>query len=167
MAALAYFALKYREKKKFAAPDEMHGSVLLEIVWSGIPFVLAMTIFVFGDLAFFTTTTLSPPTRWRCMWSGNNGCGSSSTLPGSARSTSCTFRSGRKVKLTMTTEDVLHDFYIPAFRTKADVVPGRYTYIWFEATKPGKYQALLRRILRPEPFRNGRLGLCDGAARFR
>ena len=39
----------------------------------------------------------------------------------------------------MTTEDVLHDFFIPAFRTKADVVPGRYTYMWFEATKPGKY----------------------------
>jgi cytochrome c oxidase subunit II len=46
---------------------------------------------------------------------------------------------GRKVKLTMTTEDVLHDFSVPAFRTKTDVVPGRYTYLWFEATKPGKY----------------------------
>jgi cytochrome c oxidase subunit 2 len=46
---------------------------------------------------------------------------------------------GRTVKLTMTTEDVLHDFSIPAFRTKADVVPGRYTYLWFQATKPGKY----------------------------
>jgi cytochrome c oxidase subunit 2 len=46
---------------------------------------------------------------------------------------------GRKIKLTMTTEDVLHDFSVPAFRTKADVVPGRYTYLWFEATKPGKY----------------------------
>ena len=46
---------------------------------------------------------------------------------------------GRKIKLTMTTEDVLHDFYIPAFRTKVDVVPGRYTYLWFEPTKPGKY----------------------------
>src|SRR5687767_6774469 len=44
-----------------------------------------------------------------------------------------------KVKLTMTTEDVLHDFSIPAFRTKIDVVPGRYTYLWFEPTKPGKY----------------------------
>ena len=49
---------------------------------------------------------------------------------------------GRRVKLTMTTEDVLHDFFIPAFRTKADVVPGRYTYMWFEATKPGKYRLL-------------------------
>jgi cytochrome c oxidase subunit 2 len=46
----------------------------------------------------------------------------------------------RKIKLTMTTEDVLHDFFVPAFRTKADVVPGRYTSLWFEATKPGKYR---------------------------
>lgn len=46
---------------------------------------------------------------------------------------------GRKIKLTMTTEDVLHDVFIPAFRTKADVVPGRYTTLWFEATTPGKY----------------------------
>jgi cytochrome c oxidase subunit 2 len=44
-----------------------------------------------------------------------------------------------KVKLTMTTEDVIHSFFVPAFRTKADVVPGRYSYLWFEATKPGKY----------------------------
>jgi len=46
---------------------------------------------------------------------------------------------GRKIRITMTTEDVLHDLFFPAFRTKADVVPGRYTYLWFEATQPGKY----------------------------
>ncbi|MEO6588717.1 MAG: c-type cytochrome, partial [Pyrinomonadaceae bacterium] len=46
---------------------------------------------------------------------------------------------GQNIKLTMTTEDVLHDFYIPAFRTKMDVVPGRYSTLWFNATKPGKY----------------------------
>src|SRR5205085_2390734 len=46
---------------------------------------------------------------------------------------------GRKIKLVMTTEDVIHDFFVPAFRTKADVVPGRYTTLWFEATKPGRY----------------------------
>ena len=46
---------------------------------------------------------------------------------------------GRAVRLIMTSEDVLHDFSIPAFRVKADVIPGRYTQIWFEATKPGRY----------------------------
>jgi cytochrome c oxidase subunit 2 len=46
---------------------------------------------------------------------------------------------GRKIKLIMTTEDVIHDFFVPAFRTKADVVPGKYTTLWFEATKTGTY----------------------------
>jgi cytochrome c oxidase subunit 2 len=46
---------------------------------------------------------------------------------------------GRPVKLTMGSEDVLHSFYIPAFRVKADVIPGRYNVLWFTATKPGKY----------------------------
>ncbi len=46
---------------------------------------------------------------------------------------------GRPVKLTMTSEDVIHSFFVPSFRTKQDVVPGRYTTTWFTATKPGKY----------------------------
>src|SRR6185503_3537020 len=46
---------------------------------------------------------------------------------------------GRPVRITMTSEDVIHSFYVPAFRTKQDAVPGRYTSMWFEATKPGRY----------------------------
>jgi cytochrome c oxidase subunit 2 len=46
---------------------------------------------------------------------------------------------GRPVRLTMASEDVIHSFFIPAFRTKQDVVPGKYSTVWFEATKPGKY----------------------------
>jgi cytochrome c oxidase subunit 2 len=46
---------------------------------------------------------------------------------------------GRPVRLTMTSEDVIHSFYIPAFRVKSDVLPGRYTSLWFEPTVPGKY----------------------------
>ena len=46
---------------------------------------------------------------------------------------------GRTVKLTMASEDVIHDFYVPAFRVKKDVLPGRYTTLWFEPTKPGRY----------------------------
>src|SRR5207302_9823314 len=46
---------------------------------------------------------------------------------------------GRAVRLTMTSEDVIHSFFIPAFRVKQDVVPGRYSTLWFQATKPGKY----------------------------
>ena len=46
---------------------------------------------------------------------------------------------GRPVRLIMTSEDVIHSFYVPAFRIKMDVLPGRYTTAWFEATKTGKF----------------------------
>ena len=72
----------------------------------------------------------------------------------------------RKIRLTMTTEDVLHDFFIPAFRTKADVVPGRYTNMWLKRQSP-ENTGCSARILRPEPLRNGRLGICDGAEGLR
>lgn len=138
VVAIFVFAIKYREKEKFATPEEMHGSMVLETVWSIIPFVVSMTIFLGGAIVFFNQFT--PPDdvmeiyivgkQW--MWKAQHSTGQREI-------NELHVPVGRKVKLTMTTEDVLHDFSIPAFRTKADVVPGRYTYLWFEPTKPGKY----------------------------
>ncbi len=138
VAAIFFFALKYREKEKFATPEEMHGSMVLETVWSIIPFVISMTIFLGGAIVYFNQNT--PPAdsmdiyvvgkQW--MWKVQHETGQREI-------NELHVPVGRNVKLTMTTEDVLHDFDIPAFRTKADVVPGRYTYMWFQATKPGKY----------------------------
>ena len=73
---------------------------------------------------------------------------------------------GRPCELTMTSEDVIHSFFVPAFRTKQDVVPGRYTTTWFTAHQAGQVSPLLRRILRHQPLRHDRLGLRDGAARI-
>ncbi len=138
VAAIFFFGLKYREKEKFATPDEMHGSIMLETVWSIIPFVVSMTIFVGGAYVFYNQ--YSPPEdamevyvvgkQWMWKLQHETGQREINELHVPVK---------RKIKLTMTTEDVLHDFSVPAFRTKADVVPGRYTYLWFEATKPGKY----------------------------
>lgn len=134
-----YFALKYREKKRFAVPDPIHGSNLLEIVWTGIPFVLALTIFVVGTMVFYNIYTM-PADAMDVYVVGKQWMWKFQHSTGQREINELHIPVGRKVKLTMTTEDVLHDVYIPAFRTKADVVPGRYTYIWFEATKPGKYR---------------------------
>jgi cytochrome c oxidase subunit II len=138
VAAIFYFAVRYREKEKFATPEEMHGSIMLETVWSIIPFVISMTIFLGGALVFYNQ--YRPPAdameiyvvgkQW--MWKFQHGTGQREI-------NELHVPVGRNVKLTMTTEDVLHDVFIPAFRTKADVVPGRYTTLWFNATKPGKY----------------------------
>ncbi len=136
--AIFFFTVKYREKEKFATPDEIHGSIPLELFWSFIPFVISMTIFLGGAVIYYEQYKIPADTmeiyvvgkQW--MWKIQHPTGQREI-------NELHVPVGRKVKLTMTTEDVLHDFYIPAFRTKADVVPGRYTTLWFEATKPGKY----------------------------
>lgn len=138
VVAIFYFAIKYREVEKFATPEEMHGSMVLETVWSIIPFVISMTIFLGGAIVFFNQ--FNPPKdameiyvvgkQW--MWKAQHETGQREI-------NELHVPLGRDVKLTLTTEDVLHDFSIPAFRTKVDVVPGRYTYLWFRPTKPGKY----------------------------
>ena len=136
--AIFFFAIKYRGKDKYGSGAEIHGSMALEATWSFIPFVVSMTIFLGGAVVFYNQYT--PPKdamdiyvvgkQW--MWKAQH-------QTGQREINELHVPVGRNVKLTMTTEDVIHDFFVPAFRTKADVVPGRYTYLWFNATKPGRY----------------------------
>jgi cytochrome c oxidase subunit 2 len=138
VAAIFFFAIKYREKDKFATPDEIHGSTTLEVAWSIIPFVISMTIFLGGALVYYNQYRVPADAmeiyvvgkQW--MWKFQHGTGQREI-------NELHIPVNRNIKLTMTTEDVLHDVFIPAFRTKADVVPGRYTTLWFEATKTGKF----------------------------
>ncbi len=138
VVAVIAFAIKYREKEKFATPEEIHGSIPLELFWSFVPFVISMTIFLGGAIVYYNQYKIPEDTmeiyvvgkQW--MWKIQHGTGQREI-------NELHVPVGRNIKLTMTTEDVLHDFFIPAFRTKADVVPGRYTNLWFRATKPGRY----------------------------
>jgi cytochrome c oxidase subunit 2 len=138
VVAIFFFAIKYRETEKYATPEEMHGSMVLETVWSIIPFVISMTIFLGGAIVYFQQYT-PPEDAMEIYVVGKQWMWKVQHETGQREINELHVPVGRKVKLTMTTEDVLHDFDIPAFRTKADVVPGRYTYMWFEATKAGKY----------------------------
>jgi cytochrome c oxidase subunit II len=138
VAAVFFFFIRYREKEKYAIPEEIHGSITLETVWSIIPFVVSMTIFLGGAIVYFNQYRMPEDVmeiyvvgkQW--MWKAQHGTGQREI-------NELHVPVGRKIKLTMTTEDVLHSYYVPAFRTKMDVVPGRYTYLWFEPTKPGRY----------------------------
>ena len=139
VAAIFFFAVKYREKERYATPDEMHGSIMLETVWSIIPFVVSMTIFLGGAYVYYNQFRIPDDPDMEVYVVGKQWMWKVQHSTGQREINELHIPVGKKVKLTMTTEDVLHDFSIPAFRTKNDVVPGRYTYIWFEATKPGKY----------------------------
>ena len=138
VAAIFFFIFKYREREKYATPDELHGSIVLETTWSIIPFVVSMTIFLGGAYVYFNQYT-TPKDGMEIYVVGKQWMWKLQHSTGQREINELHIPVNTTVKLTMTTEDVLHDFFIPAFRTKADIVPGRYTYLWFNATKPGKY----------------------------
>src|SRR5687768_5852567 len=139
IVAIFVFGLKYRERERYATPDEMHGSIALETVWSIIPFVVSMTIFLGGAYVYYNQFRIPDDPAMEVYVVGKQWMWKLQHSTGHREINELHVPVGKKVKLTMTTEDVLHDFSVPAFRTKTDVVPGRYTYLWFEATKPGKY----------------------------
>ncbi len=139
VAAIFIFSLKFREKEKYATPPEIHGSIALETIWSIIPFAISMTIFLGGAIVYYNQYRI-PTEAMEVFVVGKQWMWKLQHQTGHREINELHVPVGTKVKLTMTTEDVLHSFSVPAFRTKADVVPGRYTYLWFEATKPGKYE---------------------------
>jgi cytochrome c oxidase subunit 2 len=138
IVAVFLFALKYREKEKYVSGAEIHGSMVLEAGWSFLPFVISMTIFLGGAIVYYNQYRM-PDDAMQIYVVGKQWMWKVQHETGQREINELHVPVGRRIKLTMTTEDVLHDFSIPAFRTKADVVPGRYTYLWFEPTKPGKY----------------------------
>ncbi len=139
VAALIFLVIKYREKEKYATGAEIHGSIGLETLWSIIPFIIAMTVFLGGAIVYYNQYR-TPKDAMEIYVVGKQWMWKLQHQTGQREINELHVPVGRKVKLTMTTEDVLHDFFVPAFRTKMDVVPGRYTTLWFEATKPGKYR---------------------------
>jgi cytochrome c oxidase subunit 2 len=134
----AYFAVKYRRKHAAEVPPHLHDSMALEIVWSVIPFFLTMIMFAWGAVLFFRA--YNPPKGAMEMYAvGKQWMWKTQHPEGHREINELHVPVGRPVKMTMTSEDVIHSFYIPAFRIKKDVVPGAYSTMWFQPTKVGKY----------------------------
>jgi cytochrome c oxidase subunit 2 len=135
--ALIYFAARYRRQDGVLA-EQIEGSTPLELTWSIIPLFVFLAIFGWGAVVYFKGRT--PPRdstevyvvakQW--MWKLEHA-------EGQREINELHVPVGRDVKLIMTSQDVIHSFYVPAFRIKQDVLPGRYTVEWFRATKPGTY----------------------------
>lgn len=138
VAVTFHFCLKYRRKSRTHRPDEIHGNNMLEVGWTIIPFILSMGIFFWGAHIFVKFSQV-PEDAMEILVTGKQWMWRIQQPDGTREINTLHVPVGQPVKLTMTSEDVLHSFFIPAFRVKMDVVPGRYTQEWFEATKPGKY----------------------------
>jgi cytochrome c oxidase subunit 2 len=137
-ALVVVFAVKYRRKSDDEIGVAIHGSLALELLWTFIPLGIAMVMFAWGAKVFFDL--YRPPVgameifvvgkQW--MWKAQHA-------GGQREINELHVPIGRPVKLVMGSEDVIHSYYIPAFRVKADVIPGRYNSLWFTATRPGRY----------------------------
>lgn len=133
-----YFAIKYRRRSATEIPPEVHESRMLEISWIVIPFFVVMILFVWSASLFFKLYR-PPQEALEIFVTGKQWMWRVQHPDGQREINALHVPLGRRVKLTMTSEDTLHAYFIPAFRTKADVVPGRYTSIWFEPTRVGTY----------------------------
>lgn len=133
-----YFALRYRRQDPNEVPKPIHGSMKLELFWSITPFLVTMVIFAWGTTLYFRNYD-PPPGAMEIFVVGKQWMWKIQHPDGQREINELHVPVGRAVKLTMATEDVIHSFYVPAFRVKKDVVPGMYSTMWFEPTRPGRY----------------------------
>jgi cytochrome c oxidase subunit 2 len=133
------FALKYRRRSPDEpAPRPIHGSIPLEITWSVIPFLFMLVMFAWGTKLYFDNYT--PPRDTLDIYVvGKQWMWKVQYPDGQREINELHVPTGRPVKLTLASEDVIHSFFLPAFRLKHDVVPGSYQTFWFQATLPGRY----------------------------
>ena len=132
------FAVKYRRKSEADNPEPPHLDNKLELLCSGILLVLVMVMFGWGAALFFEGNK-PPADAMEILVTGKQWMWKVQHPQGKREINELHVPAGQPIKLNMTSEDVIHSFFIPAFRVKNDALPGRYTAIWFNATKPGSY----------------------------
>ena len=137
-ALLVYFSIKYRRKSTGEFPPATKSAVWIEVTWTLVPLALTMVMFVWGSRLYFSA--YRPPSdsmdihiigkQW--MWKMQHP-------QGRREINELHVPLGRAIRLVMISQDVIHDLFIPAFRIKQDVLPGRYTYEWFQASTLGEF----------------------------
>ncbi len=138
IGGLIVFAMKYRRRSENDKTPYISHNTTAEFLWSFIPFVIFMVAFVWGwkvyyDLRKFPAdslevTVVAKKWAWDFIYKNGRRVSKEFYVP-----------VDQPVKMVMTSEDVLHSFYVPAFRNKQDVIPGRYTRLWFKAHTEGSY----------------------------
>src|SRR5438093_11791344 len=127
-----YFSVKYRRRAPTDRPPRITGSIKLELFWSVVPLVLSMVFFFWGASVYFHLAR-PPDDAVEIYVVGKQWMWKLQHPEGQREINELHIPLGQPVKLTLTSEDVIHDFFVPAFRVKVDVLPGRYAHIWFQA----------------------------------
>jgi cytochrome c oxidase subunit 2 len=137
VVVMVVFVLKYRRREGQNAESSPSHNLPLELTWTAIPVVLVIIIFFFGFRGFLDMAT--PPANSYEILVDAQKWKWSFTYPNGYVDENLHVPVDRPVRLVMSSADVIHSLYVPAFRIKRDVVPGRYAKVWFEATEPGEY----------------------------
>lgn len=135
---ILYFVIKYRRRSEDEIPPQIEGSNRLELAWTIIPFGAFMVFFFLGANVYLSNAQ-PPPNSMEIYVVARQWMWKFEHAEGQQEINELHVPVGRPVKLIMTSQDVIHSFFIPDFRIKQDVLPDRYTTAWFEATKPGRY----------------------------
>ena len=140
--ALIIFAIKYRRTDHAAVTDGPEHNTMVEVVWTVLPLILVIVIFVVGMRGYLNLIEAPEGcyevqvTAQKWSWTFDHPDYAVTQVG------ELTVPVGQPVRLIMTSNDLLHSLWIPSFRVKMDLIPGRYTSLWFEATKVGTYQLL-------------------------
>ena len=136
-AAMLLFVVRYHRSRAPLPTSQATGNLWLEIVWIVLPTVLVLSMFWYGWKEYLVLRTVPkdalPVTATARMWSWNF------SYESGKNSSKLYVPVGKPVRVELVSKDVIHGFFLPAFRVKRDVVPGMKNYAWFVATKPGSY----------------------------
>ncbi len=135
---MIFFIFKYRRGKKADRTPIKIKTWKVEIVWTVVPFLMMLGLFAWGADLYYQVER-PPAGALEAFVVGKQWMWKIQHMEGRREINQLHIPVGQAVKLTMTSEDVIHSFFIPAFRVKQDVVPGRYVTEWFRAIKPGTY----------------------------
>ena len=136
--SVIYFGLRYHRTHDSEIGARIEGSLPLELLWSVIPTIIAMFMFGWGASVFYHLRR-PPEDALQVYAVGKQWMWKFQHMEGQREINELHIPVGRPIKVTVSSEDVLHSLFFPSFRTKIDAIPGRYTELWFEAEKPGSY----------------------------
>ncbi|NBC17944.1 MAG: cytochrome c oxidase subunit II [Bacteroidetes bacterium] len=139
VAAMVYFTWKYRRRSAAERPEPVHESKLLEMTWIVVPTILVLIVFTWG-FRLYLDLGVAPPDAYEIRVTGKKWLWEFEYPNGTTTVGELVVPANRPVKLQMSSEDVIHSFFVPAFRVKQDVLPNRYTSVWFEAARADTFQ---------------------------
>ncbi|HZZ71969.1 MAG TPA: cytochrome c oxidase subunit II [Pirellulales bacterium] len=138
LATVVYFAIRYRRRPGTPIPPRITSSLKLELTWTIIPLIISLGMFAWGARVYFYVSQ-PPPGGDEVYVVGKQWMWKLQHQQGQREINELHLPVGQPVRLTLTSEDVIHSFFVPDFRAKIDVLPGRYVHLWFEPTKIGRY----------------------------